>query len=146
MYSFSGNSAASVPIFTFITIFLLAIYIITGSVHIFPCIRIGRPILEIYKSLRWETEHFKSVLEITVAFLRIHAWEWEPYIYIGFSSALHLQCVYRCDRLLYIERLVPRIFHFPLAHQVLSRGFELMSSYICREACRDHAYNLNPAS
>jgi hypothetical protein len=65
--------------------------------HIFFCSRIGRPILEIYKSLtdtvyecrNWETEHYTSVLEITVSFLEIH--KWEPDIYIGFSSALHLQ-------------------------------------------------------
>ncbi len=38
----------------------------------------------------WETEHYYSVLEITVSFLGIHKWELD--IYIGFSPALHLQC------------------------------------------------------
>jgi hypothetical protein len=67
--------------------------------HIFSCSRIGRPILEIYKSLtvtvyecrNWETEHYYSVLEITVSFLEIHKWELD--IHIGFSPALHLQCI-----------------------------------------------------
>jgi hypothetical protein len=44
MYYFSGNCAASVPISTFIC--LWAVYIFPGLVHIFPCSRIGRPLLE----------------------------------------------------------------------------------------------------
>jgi hypothetical protein len=65
-------------------------------VHIFPCSKIGRHIPElsnlsqIYECRNWETEHFNSVLEITVSFLGIH--KWEPDIYIGFSPALYLQC------------------------------------------------------
>ncbi len=45
---------------------------------------------QIYKCRNWETEHYNSVLEITVSFLGIH--KGEPDIYIGFSLALHLQC------------------------------------------------------
>jgi hypothetical protein len=37
----------------------------------------------------WETEHYDSVMEISVSILGIH--KWEPDIYIGFSPALHLQ-------------------------------------------------------
>jgi hypothetical protein len=48
MYSFSGNCKASVPISKFIC--LWAIYIFLGSVHIFSCSRIGKPILGIYTS------------------------------------------------------------------------------------------------
>ncbi len=36
------------------------------------------------------TEHYNSVLEITVSLLEIN--KWEPDIYIGFSPALHLKC------------------------------------------------------
>jgi hypothetical protein len=39
----------------------------------------------------WDTEHYNSVLEITVSFLEID--KWKPDIYIGFSPALHLQCI-----------------------------------------------------
>ncbi len=45
MYSFSGNCVALVPTSTW------AIYIFPGSVHIFGCSKIDRPILETYKSL-----------------------------------------------------------------------------------------------
>jgi hypothetical protein len=45
---------------------------------------------QIYECRNWETEHYNSVLEITVSFLGIH--KWEPDINIGFSPALHLQC------------------------------------------------------
>jgi hypothetical protein len=92
--SLPGNCVASVPISKFKC--LWAIYIFPGSVHIFPCSRISRPILEkyinhsqIYECRDWETEHYYSVLEITLTFLGIH--KWEPDIYIGFSPALHLQ-------------------------------------------------------
>jgi hypothetical protein len=44
---------------------------------------------QIYECRNWETEHYNSVLEITVSFLGIH--KWEPDIYIEFSPALHLQ-------------------------------------------------------
>ncbi len=55
MYSFSGNSAATVSIPTFMC--LWAIYIFPGSVHIFGCSKIGRLILEIKEAAEfhfWE--------------------------------------------------------------------------------------------
>jgi hypothetical protein len=46
---------------------------------------------QIYECRNWETVHYTSVLEITISFLGIR--KWEPDIYIGFSPALHLQCI-----------------------------------------------------
>jgi hypothetical protein len=94
MCSFSGHCAASVPISTFMC--LRAIYRTPGLLHIFSCIRMGtwkynKSLTDtVYECRNWETEHYNSVLEITVSFLRIH--KWEPDIYIGFSPALYLQC------------------------------------------------------
>ncbi len=94
MSFFSVNCAVSVTISTFMC--LWAIYIFPWSVHIFSFNRIVSLILEIYnlsqiyECKNWKTEHYNSVLEITVSLLRIH--KWEPDIYIGFSPALHLQC------------------------------------------------------
>jgi hypothetical protein len=51
---------------------------------------------QIYECRNLETEHYNSVLEITVSFLGIH--KWDPDIYIRFSLALHLQCVLRLRR------------------------------------------------
>ncbi len=86
---------------------LWAIYIYPGLVHIFPCSRIGRLILDMYKSLtdiqyewNWETEHYNSVLEITVSFLGIH---------IGFTTALHFQCGQGWSRF-------PRLMLVPCPH------------------------------
>jgi hypothetical protein len=109
LYFFSGNCAASVQISTLMC--LWAIYISPGSVHIIPCSRIGRPILEIYKSLtdkwwNWETEHYNSVLEITVSFLAKH--NWEPEMYIGFSPARPFICSVAVGRAEIGTRDLPR--------------------------------------
>ncbi len=91
IHSQKWNCSASFLVSTFM--YLWAVYVFPGSVCLFGCNKIGRPILGIYTSLTdtwtWmETEHYNSVLEITSP--GIH--KSEPDIYIGFSPALHLQC------------------------------------------------------
>jgi hypothetical protein len=78
---------------------LWEIYIFPGSVHIFSCSKIDRLILEIYKSLTdiWVKELFFGNKEAAQFHLGIQKWELD--IYIGFSSALHLQCM--CHILIY---------------------------------------------
>ncbi len=93
MCSFSGNCA--VPISTFICLWV--IYLFPGSVYIFGCSKIDWPILEITDI--WSVGIGRqSIINLfwkkggcTVSFLGIH--KWEPDIYIGFSPALHLQCI-----------------------------------------------------
>ncbi len=101
MYSQKSNCAASVPIPTFMC--LWTIYIFPGSVHIFGCSIIDRPILkyvnvsQIYECRNWKTEHYNSVLEIRRA-AQFHFWEYingnqTCILYIGFPPAHHLQCM-----------------------------------------------------
>ncbi len=115
-----GASQSSTAFFT-----VWAIYIFPESVHIFFCSRIGRPILERYKSLtdicvyrNWETEHFNSILETTVSFLGVH--KWKPDIYIGFSLALYLQCTHslHCHPISHIGTCImhPIPSYSPLCH------------------------------
>ncbi len=86
------NCSASFPIPTFM--YLWAIYIFPGSVCLFGCCKIGRPIVGIYtcKSLTdtWMWKLGGKILLFcfanngrTVSFLGI---------YIGFSPAVHFQC------------------------------------------------------
>jgi hypothetical protein len=94
MCSFSGNCVASVSISTFVC--LRAIYLFPGSIYsqdrstYFPATgKADRSwkyinLSQIYECRNWETEHYNSVLEISVSFLGIH--RWEPDIYIGFLT------------------------------------------------------------
>jgi hypothetical protein len=69
---------------------------IIGTHTVFPCSRIADRswkninLSKIYECRNWVTEHYNSVLEITVSFLGIH--KRDPDLYIGFSLALFLQC------------------------------------------------------
>jgi hypothetical protein len=45
---------------------------------------------QIYECRNWETEHYNSVLEITVSCLGIHKWEPDVYIEFSPSFAAHL--------------------------------------------------------
>jgi hypothetical protein len=87
IYSQKWNCAVLFPIS--MLMYLWAIYIFPWSVlGLWEYINRS----QIYECENWETEYYKSVLEIdsrTVSFHRIH--KSEPDIYIGFSPALHLQ-------------------------------------------------------
>jgi hypothetical protein len=106
------ESHTSVPISTFMCLW---------TIYVFPhisCNRIGRPILEIYKSLtgiwNWETEHHN--LEITVS---IH--KWGPAIYIGFtgpSFAVYRKCSdCKAKNYLVLERYLVPFCHIIYVHK-----------------------------
>jgi hypothetical protein len=71
-----------------------------GSVCLFGCSKLGRPILGMYKSLtdtlsgNWETEHYNSVLEITRprSFISGNT-KIETRHFYWILPALHLQCI-----------------------------------------------------
>ncbi len=78
MNSFSGNCAASIPISTFMCMW--EIYIFLGLSIYFPAAEQANRswkyinLSQIYECRHWETEHYYSVLEITVSFPGIHKW------------------------------------------------------------------------
>jgi hypothetical protein len=96
MYSFSGNYAASVPISTFMCLWVF--YIFPESVHIFGCSKKKDRSWKYINRRNWETKHYNPVLKVRrlkVSFQRIH--NLEPDIYIGCLQALHLLCKYQYE-------------------------------------------------
>ncbi len=85
MYSQKRNCAASVPISTFKC--LWAIYIFPGSVHIFACSRIDRPIVGIYKSLT-DTWMWKLRLRLFNSFSGNICFEFSVFCLRSLSSRL----------------------------------------------------------
>ena len=99
MYSQKWNCAASFPVPTFK--YLWAIHIFPGSICILGWSKIGRPILGIYKSLTvtWMWKLWDRTLEFSCfgnnEDSQFHFCEYvnqNQDIYIGFWTALHLQC------------------------------------------------------
>jgi hypothetical protein len=70
---------------------------------------------QIFECRNWETEHYNSVVEITVSFLGIHKWERDTYT--RFSPALHLQC-----EVLYLLYLCTRTYGMLLVLLLLYKG------------------------
>jgi hypothetical protein len=103
-----------------------------------PHISLRVKLLHIYECRNWETEHYSSVLEITVSFLGIH--KWKPDIYSGFSPALHLQCASqkrtsqfsrkRINSILICKPQYKDYFNFLLYHNFLL-PFLLLTCRLC---------------
>ncbi len=127
------NCAASVPISTFMC--LWAIYIFPGSVHIFSCTRIGRPIVGIYKSIT-DTWMWKLGLRPLNSFSGN----------ICFEFSILVLCSVEGEQLLFFYHLnrswkwssysVPSLVH---GNHVPERKAVLSSFIITRERCGERS-------
>ncbi len=91
--SFSGNRVNSVPISTFMCLWVItSIYSQDRSAYFLQQNKQTDPenILISHRYMSVGTGRQNSVSEITVSFLWIH--KWEPDIFIVFSPALQMQC------------------------------------------------------
>ncbi len=84
------------PIFTFM--YLWAVYIFPGSVCLFCCSQMGRPILEIYKSLTDESRN----------------WEWDRAVLLGIHKSDFRYSVedYKADYIHGPESRVPEVLKY----------------------------------